>query len=88
MHNIPHEWHEYIGYHDEKYWAAHVNIGQSVNVKLDAFPNETFPGKVTAIDPVGREKSGDMTYKVTITLDKAEPRFKWNMTANVDINVE
>ncbi len=23
-HNIPHEWHEYIGFHDEKYWAAHV----------------------------------------------------------------
>jgi len=22
--NIPHEWHEYIGFHDEKYWAAHV----------------------------------------------------------------
>jgi enterochelin esterase-like enzyme len=25
MHNIPHEWHEYIGYHEEKYWAAHVD---------------------------------------------------------------
>jgi enterochelin esterase-like enzyme len=23
-HNIPHEWHEYIGFHDEKYWSAHV----------------------------------------------------------------
>jgi HlyD family secretion protein len=67
---------------------AQVNIGQSVNVKLDAFPNEEFPGKVTAIDPVGREKSGDMTYKVTITLDKADPRFKWNMTATVDIEVK
>jgi HlyD family secretion protein len=67
---------------------AHVSLGQSVTVKLDAFPNEEFPGKVTAIDPVGREKSGDMTYKVIITLDKADPRFKWNMTANVDINVE
>ena len=21
---IPHEWHEYIGWHDEKYWSAHV----------------------------------------------------------------
>jgi HlyD family secretion protein len=67
---------------------AHVSLGQGVTVKLDAFPNEEFPGKVTAIDPVGREKSGDMTYKVTITLDKADPRFKWNMTANVDINAE
>ena len=22
--NIPHEWHEYQGWHDEKYWSAHV----------------------------------------------------------------
>jgi enterochelin esterase-like enzyme len=22
--NIPHEWHEYVGFHDEKYWSAHV----------------------------------------------------------------
>jgi len=22
--NLPHEWHEYIGYHEEKYWSAHV----------------------------------------------------------------
>ena len=23
-HEIPYEWHEYIGFHDEKYWGAHV----------------------------------------------------------------
>ncbi len=22
--NIPHEWHSYLGFHDEKYWSAHV----------------------------------------------------------------
>jgi enterochelin esterase-like enzyme len=22
--NIPHEWHAYIGFHEEKYWSAHV----------------------------------------------------------------
>ena len=22
--NIPHEWHKYVGWHDEKYWSAHV----------------------------------------------------------------
>jgi HlyD family secretion protein len=64
---------------------ARVVLGQSVTVKLDALPNEEFSAKVTAIDPVGKEKSGDMTYKVTITLDKVDPRFMWNMTANVDI---
>lgn len=24
QHNIPYEWHEYIGFHDEKYWGAHA----------------------------------------------------------------
>jgi hypothetical protein len=23
-HNSPREWHEFIGFHDEKYWSAHV----------------------------------------------------------------
>lgn len=22
--NLPHEWHEYIGFHEEKYWSAHI----------------------------------------------------------------
>ena len=64
---------------------ARVTLGQSVTVKLDALPGEEFPGKVTAIDPVGKEVSGDMTYKVTVTLDKVDPRFMWNMTAKVNI---
>jgi HlyD family secretion protein len=64
---------------------ARVALGQSVTVKLDAFPGEEFPAQVSAIDPVGREHLGDMVYKVTLNLDEADPRFKWNMTATVDI---
>jgi hypothetical protein len=60
----------------------------SVIVKLDALPDEEFPGTVTAIDPVGKEHLGDMTYKVTVTLEKVDPRFLWNMTATVDIDAK
>jgi multidrug resistance efflux pump len=67
---------------------ARVALGQNVTVKLDALPGEEFPGKVTAIDPVGKEHLGDMTYKVTVTLDKVDPRFLWNMTATVDIEAK
>lgn len=67
---------------------ARVALGQTVTVKLDAFPGEAFSGKVTDIDPVGREYLGDMTYKVTVTLDDADGRFMWNMTAIVTIDVE
>ncbi len=64
---------------------ANVALGNTVVLKLDAFPGEEFPGKVVEIDPVGREYLGDMTYKVTILLDAPDERFKWNMTATVTI---
>ncbi len=65
---------------------AQVDIGQEVTVSLDAFPGEEFTGKVTDIDPVGKEYLGDMTYIVTITLDDVDPRFMWNMTATISVN--
>ncbi|HET9913151.1 MAG TPA: efflux RND transporter periplasmic adaptor subunit, partial [Anaerolineales bacterium] len=65
--------------------VANVAIGDKANIQLDAFPGEEFKGAVTEIDPVGREYLGDMTYKVTITLAEADPRFLWNMTATVNI---
>jgi multidrug resistance efflux pump len=66
--------------------VANVSLGDSATVKLDAFANEEFPGNVTEINPVGIEYLGDMTYKVTITLDESDPRFLWNMTATVTVN--
>jgi HlyD family secretion protein len=68
--------------------VASVSMGNKVTVKLDAFPDEEFTGTVTKIDPVGREYLGDMTYKTTITLDESDPRFRWNMTATVTIDIE
>lgn len=62
-----------------------ISLGQTVVIQLDAFPDEDFSGKVIALDPVGRLHLGDMTYKVTIELDRADPRFLWNMTAVVNI---
>jgi multidrug efflux pump subunit AcrA (membrane-fusion protein) len=68
--------------------VANVTVGNKVTIKLDAFPDEEFTGTVTEIDPVGREYLGDMTYKTTIMLDESNPRFRWNMTATVTINLE
>lgn len=65
---------------------ARVSLGQGAVIKLDSFPGEEFTGKVTAIDPVGVEYLGDMTFQVTITLDNADERFMWNMTATVKID--
>lgn len=67
---------------------ARVALGQFATVKLDAFPGEEFAATITAIDPVGQEYLGDMIYKVTLTLDQADSRFMWNMTATVNIEIE
>jgi len=67
---------------------SHIARGQIAIVKLDAFPGEEFAGTVTAIDPVGREYLGDMTYKVTVTLDDSDDRFMWFMTATVTIPID
>jgi HlyD family secretion protein len=69
-------------------YMADIAIGDTASVKLDAFPDEEFLGTVTEIDPVGVEYLGDMTYKVTITLDETDPRFLWNMTATVNVNIK
>jgi multidrug resistance efflux pump len=66
--------------------VADVAIGNKVAVKLDAFPDEEFSGTVTKIDPVGKLYLGDMTYQITVTLDKVDTRFMWNMTATVTVN--
>lgn len=68
--------------------VANVSIGDEVIVKLDAFPDEEFTGQVIEIDLIGREYLGDMTYKATIALDESDPRFFWNMTAIVTIDME
>jgi multidrug resistance efflux pump len=64
---------------------ARVALGDIAVIKLDAFPGEEFFAKVTVIDPVGRDYLGDITYKVSLTLNETDERFMWNMTATVII---
>ncbi len=66
-------------------YIGRVKPGQKAAIELDAYPGEVFSGTVTAIDPLGREYLGDMTYLVTIALDQPDDRFLWNMTATVEI---
>jgi multidrug efflux pump subunit AcrA (membrane-fusion protein) len=68
--------------------VAKVSVGDSVAVKLDAFPDEEFAGTVTDINPIGKLYLGDMTYQVTIALDENDPRFLWNMTTVVTVDTE
>ena len=64
-----------------------VKIGQTASVFIDAL-NESFDGKVTDIDRQSQIVGGDVTYKVTIELDKQPAGLRWGMSAEVDIQTE
>jgi HlyD family secretion protein len=60
-----------------------LEIGQRVEVVLDALPDVTLTGEVTHINTRYEEKRGDITYTVTVTLQQADPAMRWGMTAAV-----
>jgi membrane fusion protein, macrolide-specific efflux system len=62
-----------------------VNVGQKATLTLDAFPDKTFTGRVTALDTNGAVSSGVTTYPVTITLDTALNNIYPNMGVNATI---
>ncbi len=62
-----------------------IKIGQNAIVTLDAFPGETFAGKVVRMDSVGTITSGVVTYNVTINLLAPPSSVKPGMSASVAI---
>jgi len=64
-----------------------VQIGQSANVFIDAL-DESFNGKVLDIDRQSETVGGDVTYRVTIELDKQPAGLRWGMSAEVEIQTE
>jgi len=62
-----------------------VALSNKVTMTLDAFPSETFTGSVFYIDPAQTTSEGVVGYKIKIAFDKADPRIKSGLTANIDI---
>ncbi|MFZ1019743.1 MAG: efflux RND transporter periplasmic adaptor subunit [Minisyncoccia bacterium] len=65
-----------------------VALGDSVSMTLDAFPNETFAGKVFYIAPAETNQNGVITYQIKISFDQPDTRFKSGLTANIDIETK
>ena len=63
--------------------VAHVVVGNSVRVALDAFPGTTWPGTVVKMDPAQTIIGGAVYYHTTVALDTPDGRIKTGMTANV-----
>lgn len=64
---------------------AKVNTGQSVNITLTAYPNQTFKGTVTSIEPSSTIISNVVNYGVTISINNPPASIKLGMSANVNI---
>lgn len=62
-----------------------IKISDPAVIALDAFPGETFSGKVTYVDPGETIIEGVTTYKVTMYFDKEDSRVRSGMTADIDL---
>jgi len=64
-----------------------VKIGQIAQCTTDAFPGETFNGRVTKIASGSTIQQGVVTYDVTIGIEDPKHNLKPDMTSNVTIDV-
>ncbi len=69
----------------EKFWAL-LKLGLSAELKVEAWPEETFQGQVTKISPVIDLET--RTTPVTITLANPEGRLQSGMFARVRLIIE
>src|SRR5262249_23068440 len=63
-----------------------VAADNTVDMTFDAFPNETFAGKVFYIDPAETVVSGVVEYKIKVSFDTPDTRIKSGLTANLTIH--
>lgn len=62
-----------------------VQAGQKVTITMDAFPGQTFTGKVLVINTNGSMSSGVTNYPATIVFDSSLPNMYPNMAVAVKI---
>jgi HlyD family secretion protein len=67
--------------------VINVQPDQPVTITFDALPGVKLNGKVVAITPKAETKRGDVTYTVKIAIEKPDPRLRWGMTGQVEIQV-
>ncbi len=65
-----------------------VEVGQSVEIRLDALPDRSFKGRVTQIAAQGVKADNIVTYDVTIAIENSDEKLRPMLTANVDIQTK
>lgn len=76
--------------------VARLSVGLPVEVRVEAFPESTFRGRISTISPasvaVGEQGPAPATtpvvkYEVEVLLDRADPRLKTGMSARCTMTV-
>ena len=58
-----------------------LSVGTRADIALDAYPGETFPGKIISINPAETIVDGVPVYEAKIIFDPLDPRVRSGMTA-------
>jgi len=62
-----------------------IDTGSPVTITVDAIPDLELTGQVVAIEAIGENKRGDITYTVMVEPEQQDERLRWNMTTVVSI---
>jgi HlyD family secretion protein len=65
-----------------------VSLNDPVNMTLDAFPGETFAGKIFYINSAETANQGVVDYQVKIAFNKLDSRIKSGLTVNCDVTTQ
>lgn len=65
--------------------AVRVARDQRVDVRFDAIPDLTLPGKVVGVSPSASALSGVISYYATVALTQSDPRLRNGLTAQASV---
>jgi HlyD family secretion protein len=65
-----------------------VWLGQPARITVESFKDQSFPGKVTKISPMGVEKDNVTTFEVRVSISNQSRKLRSQMTANAEIILE
>ncbi len=62
-----------------------ISVGNPVAITMDAFPGETFYGKIAYIDQAETVSEGVVNFKIKVVFNSEDPRLKSGLTSNLKI---
>lgn len=66
--------------------VGRISVGDSVEINLDALPDEKFSGIVTYVEPAETVIDGVVYFRITVKFNEIDERLRSGLTANLRIN--